>query len=263
MVATNSRFRRGIGGFSAVEILVVMVLLLTVSLFVGSLTVRLYRRYQMFSAVKEVQALVLATRMLAVRQNQNAILFTDLPNHRIYSWVDKNRNFKQDADEPTVNVFVVPPIVDFSMPPNGQIDGKDSVSFDKYLGNPQLFDMIVFQPDGTIVPPEDQNSNAPRRPDAYTADIPFGSIDCRGTNIPSTGLPPLHGQWNANNGMGCRGIYMAKRIPTGTAPSEDVFRISVDDLGRTGRVTLLKWIGSNERAGLFFVPANPGWHWVD
>jgi hypothetical protein len=237
--------------------------LTTALTFGGSLTVRLYRRYQMLAAVREVHSLVLATRMYAVRSNQNAILFVDLPNHRVRSWLDKNQNFSQDANEPTLMQLEIPPIVDFAMPQNLQVDGQNAVSFDKYNSDNRLVDMIVFQPDGQIVPPSGQNSNPPRKPDAYTADIPYGSIDCRGTNIPSTGLPPLHGQANGNNGMGCRGIYMAKRVPGGTQPSEDVFRISVDDFGRSGKVTLLKWIGSQNRGGLFFVPPNPGWNWFD
>ncbi len=255
--------RGGPAGFSQIEILVALALFAAGLLFASSLTIRLYRRYQMVAAVEGVRALVLATRALAVRSNQNAILFVDLPRHRVYSWVDKNQNFRQDADEPTFNVLVIPPIVDFSMPPNGAVDGGNSVSFDTYAGNAALVDMVVFQPDGTIVPPQQLRSNAPRKPFAYTADIPYGSIDCRGTNLPSTGLPPLHGQANGNNGMGCRGIFMAKRVPGDTIPSDDVFRISVDDLGRSGKVTLLKWIGKNNRAGLYFVPANPAWNWFD
>lgn len=243
--------------------MVVLLLVGIISLFVGSLTVRLYRRYYLFSAAKQVQYLVLATRMQAVRRNQNAVLFVDLASHRLYSWADPNGNFLRDAGEPILSHFVVPPGVVFTRPPQNRVDGSDAVSFDGYGGNVRLVDMVVFSPDGTIVPPQGSDSNAPRSPPSYPPDIPNGSIECRGTNVPSTGLPPLHGQANGNNGMGCRGIFMGRPTPDGTAISDDIFRISADDLGPSGRVTLLKWIGSQSREGLYFVPPNPGWIWLD
>lgn len=243
--------------------MVVLALVATASLFVGTLTVRLYRRYYLFSAVKQVQYLVLATRMQAVRRNQNAILFVDLANRRVFSWADPNANFLHDAGEPILNQFVVPPGVIFTRPPQNRVDGPDAVSFDGYRGNARLVDMIVFTPDGRIVPPQGGDSNAPRSPPSNPPDIPFGSIECRGTNFPSTGLPPRHGRANGNNGMGCRGIFMGRRTANGRAISDDVFRISADDVGPTGRVTLLKWIGSQSREGLYFVPPYPGWIWFD
>jgi Tfp pilus assembly protein FimT len=248
-------------GFSSIELLLVLAILAVVIVLAGTLTVRLYRRYQMLAAVREVHAMVLATRMHAIKHERNAILLVDLARRRVHSWVDDNGNFAQDAAEPTRTQLQVPTIVAFAMPHNLKVDDRDAVSFDTYRGDKNLTDMIVFMPDGRAVPPQANNSNAPRKPDAYPPDIPYGSIDCRGTNIPSTGLPPLHGAANGNNGMGCRGIYMSKRM-FGDA-SDDVFRISVDDLGRSGKVTLLKWIGPNSRNGLMFVPPSPAWIWFD
>jgi prepilin-type N-terminal cleavage/methylation domain-containing protein len=254
---------RRVRGFSIVELMVVLALVATATLFVGTLTVRLYRRYCLFSAAKQVQYLVLATRMQAIRRNQNAVLFVDLANRRVFSFADPNGNFAQDAGEPILNEFVVPPVVVFARPPQNTVDGADAVSFDGYAGNVRLVDMIVFTPDGKIVPPQGNDSNAPRSPPSNPPDIPYGSIECRGTNVPSTGLPPLHGQANSNNGMGCRGIFMGRLTANGTAFSDDVFRISADDVGPSGRVTILKYIGSQNREGLYFVPPNPGWIWFD
>jgi Tfp pilus assembly protein FimT len=248
-------------GFSSIELLIVLAILAVVIVLSGTLTVRLYRRYQMLAAVREVYSIVLATRMHAIKHARNAIVLVDLARRRVHSWVDDNRNFVQDAGEPTRTQYQVPTVVVFAMPHSLKVDDGDAVSFDTYEWDKNLTDRIVFMPDGRAVPPGGNNSNAPRKPDAHTPDIPFGSIDCRGTNIPSTGLPPLHGTANGNNGMGCRGIYMSKRMFG--EPSDDVFRISVDDLGPSGKVTLLKWIGRNSRNGLYFVPPNPAWTWFD
>jgi hypothetical protein len=55
---------------------------------------------------------------------------------------------------------------------------------------------------------------------------------------------------------GCRGIFLAD--------GRNVFRVSVDDFGRIGRVSLLKWLppGHGGNAGeRDFTP--PPWKWVD
>ncbi len=236
-----------------------------VALPVGTLTARMYHRYQMTSAVADVQATVLATRMLAVRSGSNAIFSVDVPNRRVVTWVDTNGNFGQDADEPTRVQFVVPPIIVF-WTPFGAGGEKDGVLFDTYAGDRRTENLIVFRPDGSIIDPQCVKCNPPRMLREAAPDVPHNSIDCRGTNIPSTGLPPLHGTYNSNNGMGCRGVYMARALPASSgllsAPSDDVFRISVDQ-SRSGRVTVLKWIGPKRREGLLFVPPDPAWTWFD
>ena len=231
----------------------------------GALTERLYHRYQLTSAVADVRATVLATRMLAVRSGANAICSIDVANRRVVAWVDTNGNFVQDADEPTRVQFAVPAVVVFSSP-FGAGGDKDGVIFDTYGGNRETRNMIVFRPDGSVVEPECVKCNPPRLLRQAAPDVPVNSVDCRGTNVPSTGLPPLHGTYNSNNGMGCRGVYMARVVSAGSgAPavaSDDVFRVSVDQ-GRSGRVTVLKWIGPKKRAGLLFVPPDPAWTWFD
>ncbi len=231
-------------GFSLLELMVAMVLLVIVVLFAGAYSVRLYYRYRMKSAVREVQALVLATRMQAVKLNQNVVLFVDIANRRFSSWADKPPyNFIQDADEPTLNQYMLPGFVVFRQTPSGPIGGPDTVAFDTYSGNAALVDRIVFQGDGSLVPPQAPNSIPPQAPSPYTVAVPYGSVDCT-----------LPGQ--------CRGIYLADR--PGGGVSRNVFRISVDDFGRTGKVSTLKWLprpqGGNPNE-FDFTP--PPWRWQD
>jgi len=242
-------------GFGIIELSVVMAILTSVFLFVYPITLRMIHRAQTTSAVREVYSIVLATRMLAVRSGSNAIVQFDLPNNQVHSWVDRNGNFVQDADEPTKNFFWVPPITRFDFPHGA---GKFDISFDTYNGNKAAKDMIVFRPDGTIMTPECTKCNSPRPLYDLAPDVPYGSIDCRGTNLPSTGLPPLHGSWNGNNGFGCRGIYMTRQAGGDT---DDVFRISVDGFNRSP--SILKWVGPDHRNGLLFTPPSPAWNWFD
>lgn len=249
-------------GFALAEGLVVLVIFAIVLLFTSQNMLRLIHRYQTTSAVREVYSLVLATRMLAVRSAQNAVVQFDIPGNQVRAWIDVNGNFVQDANEPTRLIFMVPPITRFAFPRGGN---QWDISFDGYNGDRTLTDRIVFRPDGTIVNPECTKCNSPRQIARTPSrnpypDVPFGSIDCRGTNVPSTGLPPLHATWNGNNGFGCRGVYMTRVIGTDTL-SDDVFRISVDNFSRS--VSILKWIGPNTRGGVLFVPPNPAWSWFD
>ncbi len=239
-----SRRRRRTEGFSSIELMVAMVIGVIVLLFAGAYTVRLYHRYRMKSAVREVQALVLATRMQAVKLNQNVVLFVDIANRRLYSWADKAPyNFIQDAGEPTLNQYMLPGFVVFRQTPSGPIDGPDTVAFDMYNGNAALVDRIVFQADGSLVTPQAPNSIPPSRPAPYTVNVPYGSVDC-----------VLPGQ--------CRGIYLADRTSGGV--TRNVFRISVDDFGRSGKVSVLKWLprpqGGNP-SEFDFVPFP--WQWQD
>lgn len=231
-------------GFSAIELLVAVVILTIVLLFSGALSVRLYRRYRTISAVREVNTMVMATRMQAVRRNRNVVLFVDIPNRRLYSWPDNiPYNFVKDPNEPILNQYMLPEFLVFRATPSGPVDGPDTVAFDKYAGNSALVDRIVFQGDGTLVPPQEMNSIPPIKPTPYTSGVPYGSVNCTGP-----------GQ--------CRGIYLADRYSGGV--SRNVFRISVDDFGRSGRVTMLKWLprpdGGNP-GEWNFVPGP--WTWTD
>jgi hypothetical protein len=241
------------------ELLVVTAILTTILLFVYPLTLRLIRRSQTTATVREVYATVLATRMLAVRSGSNAIVAFDLPSGVVRAWIDTNGNFQQEQDgtEPTKIFFwASPSITRFAFPRGG---GSLDIAFDTYNGDKKLANIIVFRPDGTVVSPECAKCNAPTQLYQTAPDVPYGSISCRGTNLPSHGLPPLHGTWNGNNGFGCRGIFITRMV--GDQKTDDVFRISVDDRG--GRVSLLKWVGPDSRNGLLFTPPNPAWTWFD
>src|SRR5262249_28950804 len=104
---------------------------------------------------------------------------------------------------------------------------------------------IVFRPDGSLLPPESPNSKAPLRPGKTTPLVPYGSINC-------------------NPGDSCRGIFVSDRPDGGPEANRNTFRISVNDFGPTGRVTILKWLPLSEGGNpgeTNYVP--PPWRWVD
>jgi prepilin-type N-terminal cleavage/methylation domain-containing protein len=231
---------KGIAGYTMVEMVVVVGIIGIMAGIAIPFFNKMFRRNRVRSAVQEVYSLVLATRMQAAKRNQPVVLQILINNPAkcpetkqcAVMWVDANRNFVQDAGELTLQRQIIPDYVFFRYP-GGAVNGANAICFDKYLNDATLKDMVVFLGDGTLALPQAANSAAPTKPLAFTATIPSGSINC--TSNP------------------CRGIYMTDQ------PGRDanVFRISVDDFGRTGRASLLKRL-----SGITYVPG-PTWQWQD
>ena len=230
------------GGFSSVELIVAMAIVVSVFVFTLAYLHTIIRRERTKSAVREIYSLVLATRMQAVRRDANVVLHVDLAKRELKTWADSSPgNFVRDESERVLNAHPLPSFLSVR-PVSGPVDGPDGIAFDEYAGNPALVDRIVFRSNGGVVAPQAPNSRPPARPVKVTGDVPSTSVNCPDT--------------------GCRGIYLSDRATGG--PNRNLFRISVDDFGRVGKASLLKWLppaqGGNpgERD---FVP--PPWKWVD
>ena len=231
----------------AVEAMVAIIVASIVCLLAGPYLYRLYRRERLRQAAQEVSTMVLAARLASLRFNRQIVLWIDPVNRVATAWADDLPfNFLQDPDEKTLLRFRLRSGVHFQYAPGGnRVNGPDAICFDGYQGNPDLTDRIVFRPDGTLFPPQSPNSKTPRRPGAVTAKVPFGSIDC-------------------NPDDSCRGIYVSDRPGEGIEANRNTFRISVNDFGPTGRVTILKWLPPSEGANrdeTNYVP--PPWRWVN
>jgi len=229
-------------GFTAIELVVAVAIVGSVCLFTGAYLHTIFRREKMKASVREVYALVLATRMQAVKRNQNVVLHLDLADRQISSWADTPpENSVRDAGEPVLNAYTLPTFVAFRQM-DGALNGPDSVAFDQYAGDAALVDRIVFRGDGSLLPPQASNSQPPVRPGTYSAAVPSNSVNCPAA--------------------GCRGIYLADRPESGV--ERNLFRISVDDFGRIGKASLLKWLPAEQGGNAGekdFVP--PPWRWVD
>ncbi len=239
----SRRRRRSSRGFTLVETLIVIALIAITSLVAAPFIQGYIRRERLRSCVREVYSIVLAGRMQAVKRNAQVLIQFDLPNHRVISWADNlPYNYVQDAGENTISSYSVPKNIYFRAAPNGgAVDDADSVAFDTYVGNPARLDMIVWRGDGTILPPQAGNSQAPARPTSYTSVVPSGSINCTG---------------------GCRGVYLSDQPLTGDVANRNTFRISVDDFGPVGKASLLKWVPTSEGANageVNYVPSPWGW----
>lgn len=240
---TAAGARTGFGRYlKSIETVVAMAILASSCLFAGAYFYTILHRERIKAAAHGVRALVLAARMQAVRREQYVVLEVDVDSRELVTWIDHPpQNLERDDTEPALGTYRIPEAVAFRSI-GGAIGGPDSVAFDKYQWNDSLVDRIVFRGDGSLVVPQGVNSRPPARPGKVTASVPSTSIDC----------PP----------SGCRGIFLADRSGRGTG--RNVFRVSVDDFGRIGKVSLLKWLppGHGGNAGeRDFTP--PPWKWVD
>ena len=227
---------------TAIEVLVALAILASVCLFMSAYLHTIIKRERTKATVRQVSTLVLAARMQALRRDCNVVVHIDPEAHDITSWIDaRPLNLTRDPGETVLNYFRLPASVALRSV-SGNVDGPDSVSFDEYHNDAKLVDRIVFRADGSLLVPQAANSRPPDRPVTYSTNVPSMSVNCRVT--------------------GCRGIFIADRQDGG--PDRNLFRVGVDDFGRTGKPSLLKWLppeqGGNggERN---FVP--PPWKWID
>jgi type II secretory pathway pseudopilin PulG len=231
----------------AVEVMVAVIVASIVCLLAGPYLYRLYRRERLRVAAQEMATVIRAVRLKAIQQGRQAVLWIDPASRATVGWAEEPPyNFIQDPGEPTLVRFRMRSGVFFRYSPDGDgVNGADAVAFDTYVGNPKLVDRIVLRPDGSLVPPESPGSKAPLRPAVNTARVPYGSINCAADTS-------------------CRGIYLSDRADGGPEARRNTFRVSINDFGPTGRVTILKWMPSSEggnRGETDYVP--PPWKWVD
>lgn len=228
-------------GFTSVELVVAVAIMLSAFLFTFAYLHTIVQRERLKTAVRGVYSLVLATRMQAVLRDATVVLQVDPVQRNLTAWIDAvPGNLVRDESERVLSVSPLPTFMHLQA--IGQTeDGPDSVSFDQYGDDTSLVDRIVFRSNGGLVSPGAANSQPPSRPGIVTSTVPPNSVNCRDT--------------------GCRGIYLSDRTSGG--PNRNLFRISVDDFGRVGKVSLLKWLppGQGGNTGeRNFVP--PPWKWV-
>jgi hypothetical protein len=214
--------------------------------------VKISRHYRLIGQVHEVQSTLLAARMQAVKRNQQVVVqfhvsdSTNCPGGGscAITFVDNNGNFVQDVGEPTIGTYAIAQQLSvFFLNPANPSSAVRGIAFDEYPGGARV-DLVAFRGDGTIVSPQAAYCARPAKPGTYTAKVPSGSINCAAGD--------------------CRGIYITND-PSTSVIERDAFRISVDDFGSNGKVSVLKWLPTADggNAGeVNFVPGSP-WIWLD
>ncbi len=249
---SNRTFARS-GGYTYIEVFVVVAIFGLMAAIAAPYFVKISRHYRLLGQVHEIQSTLLAARMQAIKRNQQVVVqffvsdSTNCPGGGscAITFVDTNGNFVQDVGEPTVGRYAVSQEQrTFFLYPANPGSASRGIAFDWYAGNGALVDLVAFRGDGTVVSPQAPYSARPAKPGSYTATVPSGSVDC--------------------SGGGCRGIYITND-PSTSVSKRDAFRISFDDFGSNGKVSVLKWLPQSDggNAGeVNFVPGTP-WIWLD
>jgi type II secretory pathway pseudopilin PulG len=254
---SNRRFARS-GGWSLAELIVVIGIFGLMVAVATPYFLKVGRHYRLLGQVHEIQSTLMAARMQAIKRNQQVVVqfyvsdSTKCPGGGscVITFVDNNRNFVQNAGEPTIGTYAITQEQrTFFLNPTNPGSAVRGIAFDTYAGNGALVDLIAFQGDGTTVSPQAAYCARPTCPGGspcvYTVKVPSGSINCPAGD--------------------CRGIYITNDPSTAVIDNRDVFRISVDDFGSNGKVSVLKWLptahGGNA-SEVNFVPGSP-WIWLD
>jgi type II secretory pathway pseudopilin PulG len=250
---SNRRFARS-GGWSLVELLVVIGIFGLMVAVATPYFLKISRHYRLLGQVHEIQSTLLAARMQAIKHNQQVVVqffvndSTNCPGGGscAITFVDNNGNFVQNVGEPTIGRYAVAQQQRvFFLNPANPSDPTRGIAFDTYNGNGALVDLIAFRGDGTAVSPQAAYCARPTKPGSITATVPSGSINCAAGD--------------------CRGIYITNDPSTAVIDNRDAFRISVDDFGSNGKVSVLKWLPATHQGNLGevnFVPGSP-WIWLD
>jgi type II secretory pathway pseudopilin PulG len=248
----NHRFARS-GGWSLAELIVVIGIFGLMVAVATPYFLKVGRHYRLLGQVHEIQSTLMAARMQAIKRNQQVVVqffvsdATKCPGGGscVITFVDNNGDFVQNAGESTIGTYAVPQEQrTFFLNPVNPSSAVRGIAFDTYNGNGALVDLVAFRGDGTAVSPQAAYSARPVKPASYTAKVPSGSINCAAGD--------------------CRGIYITND-PSTSVIGRDAFRISVDDFGSNGRVSVLKWLPTADggNAGeANFVPGSP-WIWLE
>jgi len=248
----NHRFARS-GGWSLVELMIVVGIFGLMVAVATPYFLKISRHYRLLGQVHEIQSTIMAARMQAIRRNKQVVVqfyvsdATKCPGGGscAITFVDTNSDFVQNGLEPTIGTYAVTQEQRvFFLNPVNPSSAVRGIAFDTYILGGGV-DLVAFRSDGTVVPPQAAYCARPTRPTSYTATVPSGSVNCAGGN--------------------CRGIYITNDPSTAANNERDAFRISVDDFGSNGKVSVLKWLPTTHGGNVGevnFVPGTP-WIWLD
>lgn len=242
------RLSRSPRGFSALELLIAVAIMGSLVTVASSFVGVEVRRGRLVGPVRELRSILWEARVSAIQSGRPVVVHFDAPAREITVFsdhspnplahigaiADNDGNGVQDTyanpahDEPTLRTFRLPEGLVFRRP-GGTAGDADSVSFDgtipEPLGTP-VDDRIIFLSTGRALYPTSSNS---RRPVALTG----GVFECASS----------------------RGVYVSDQL------GRDYFRISVDDAGIGGKVSLLKYLGSAPGDSSVRYGPQP-WTWV-
>lgn len=129
-------------GFSLVELVAVVGVILVVAAFAAPTVTRALRTYRVGSAARDVSNIVQRTRYEAIRRNIATACRGQVVNGQWQIWVDLNANQRLENNEPFI---LLPPDITFL--DANQVPSAASMGYNQTR---QIQGVIVFDPRGTL-----------------------------------------------------------------------------------------------------------------
>jgi len=204
-----------------VELIIVIALILGVSAIV--LSGGYFRHARLQGTARDIRQLLWQGRQRAIRIGVPVVIQFSSSDDSATMYQDTNGNGAQDTGEATLGTYTLPKYVHFWKMPSGAKGDANAVAFDSVTpsgGGTAIDDAVIFLASGASIAPSN----------------PVPSVSTAGIYTCATTT---------------KGIYIRDER------SSDCFRISVDDVGTSGRVTIVKNITA---AGTTYGPQP--WNWL-
>src|SRR6185295_7748873 len=142
MLSAHSR------GFTIIEVLLVLSLMLILALFGYPTLIRYLHKSKLVSVARQTTSLMSLSRFEAVKRNRPVRVAANFTNDTMIAFADLNANGTfEEATAKLVNRFALPVDVEFWGPPDGAPEGTNAISnFSKDATKA----WAVYQPDGSI-----------------------------------------------------------------------------------------------------------------
>jgi prepilin-type N-terminal cleavage/methylation domain-containing protein len=118
--------RRRAGGFTVIELLIAMTVLLILMLLGMPALMRMLERQKAYGAATELTALMRLARLEAIKRGQRCGVAVDYPARTATGFVDTNGNDLVDPGEETFGQVVLPKNIEFWGPGDGAPGGADA-----------------------------------------------------------------------------------------------------------------------------------------
>lgn len=152
---------RHAAGFSLIEMLMVMVVMIVLASFGYPALQQMFTRSKLQGSAREVVVHLGSSRVAAMRMSRNVVVKPLFSEKRLVSFIDDNENFIQDLDEQEIsslslpgtgggNIYLMGPdgVAGTDEDPGEALEGLTTV----VSGDPDVPDLhvAVFEPDGSI-----------------------------------------------------------------------------------------------------------------
>ncbi|HEV7672470.1 MAG TPA: GspH/FimT family pseudopilin [Thermoanaerobaculia bacterium] len=135
-------------GFTMIELMLVLSLMLILALFTYPTLIRYIHKSKLVSTARQATSMMSLSRFEAVKRNRPVRVEADFLSDRMIAFADLNANGTfEEATDKLVTRFALPVDVDFWGPADSAPEGADAVSnFSKDATKA----WVVYQPDGSI-----------------------------------------------------------------------------------------------------------------